>query len=78
MDDNSPKYDTKSGLRKVYKAEFDQNPERYELRAQDANAPACPYGNQYAWIGFDREAKEYVRFVKRILRDERLSRVKME
>lgn len=67
--------DPKSGLRKVFKAAFDAEPERYELRANDAAVPACPYGNRYAWIGYDRRRNEYVRLVKSILKDNRLKKI---
>ncbi len=65
----------KFALRKVVKADFDAEPDRYEFRENDASAPPCPYGNKYAWIGFDREAGEYVRFTKSIIKDGRLKRV---
>lgn len=66
---------SKHGLRRVVKADFDRDPARFEFRTRDAAAPLCPYGNRYAWIGFDREAGEYVRFTKSIVRDGRLRRV---
>ena len=66
----------KMPLRKVIKADFDAEPDRYEFRENDALAPPCPYGNRYAWIGFDRETGEYVRFTKSIVKDERLRRVR--
>lgn len=49
---------------------FQENPSRYELRKglQEADAPKCPYGNTYQWIGIDLETKEYVRFTKSVFK----------
>ena len=68
----------KTPLRKTIKADFDIEPDRYEFRENDASAPPCPYGNRYAWIGFDRTAGEYVRFTKSVVRGGRLKRVNMD
>ena len=46
-----------------------ENPKRYELRAgAAADAPSCPYGNKYQWIGYDLEKKVYVRFTKSVFK----------
>jgi len=56
-------------MKKIDKETYLQNPARYELRTGNAaNAPLCPYGNQYQWLGFDKEKKEYVRFSKRLFK----------
>ncbi len=53
---------------------YNQSPDRYELRSGSvSDAPSCPYGNRYEWIGYDKVEKEYVRFsksvFKRLVRD---------
>lgn len=56
-------------MRKVDKETFVQNPSRYELRSGDSSeAPKCPFGNNYQWIGYDLELKEYVRFTKSVFK----------
>lgn len=48
---------------------YTSDPDRYELRSgQEAAAPACPYGNRYEWVGFDKQTKEYVRFTKSVFK----------
>lgn len=66
---------TQYGLRKVFKTEFDQEPERYVLRIAFPDFPACPFGNSFPVLGFDTATQEYVRLVKSILKDPRLMRV---
>lgn len=65
----------KYGVPKVYKAQFDAQPDRYELRLNDENFPACPWGNSFSMLGYDKREKQYVWLVSSILRDERLKRV---
>ena len=56
-------------LRKVNNEMYLQQPERYELRRGNApDAPLCPYGNHFAWIGYDKEMKKYVRFTKSVFK----------
>lgn len=56
-------------LRKVNMETFLISPERYELRSgSDKNAPFCPYGNHYEWIGFDKVEGQYVRFTKSVFK----------
>jgi len=56
-------------LRKVNMELFLKNPDRYELRSGLADdAPSCPYGNKYQWIGFDKETQSYVRFTKSVFK----------
>jgi len=41
-------------MRRVNSEAFKLEPTRYELRAgSEPNAPNCPFGNRYEWIGFD-------------------------
>lgn len=50
-------------LQKVNREQFDDSPDRYELRSGNTDdAPNCPYGNKFKWIGFDKKTNEYVRF----------------
>jgi hypothetical protein len=44
---------SKHGLRKVYKSEFDRDPERYVLRQGFPDFPACPFGGAFSILGFD-------------------------
>lgn len=58
-----------TNLRKVNMETYLVSPNRYELRSgNEENAPLCPYGNHYEWIGFDSEMKEYVRFTKSVFK----------
>lgn len=50
-------------------ADYLEQPERYALVSGDKpDAPVCPYGNQYKWIGFDKLTQEYVRFTKSVFK----------
>lgn len=56
-------------LRKVNMEIYLLSPKRYELRSgQEKNAPLCPYGNHYEWIGFDTKTEEYIRFTKSVFK----------
>ena len=63
------------GLRKVYKSEFDSDPERYVLRIGYPDFPECPFGEAFSVLGFDTAEQTYVWLVTSILRDSRLYRV---
>jgi hypothetical protein len=71
-DDDVP---SRYGLRKVYKEEFDQDPERFVLRIDFPDFPECPFGQSFSMLGFDLAEQQYVWLVTSILRDSRLSRV---
>ena len=59
----------KSDIRVVTSEKYHLNPKRFELRKGDSDgAPLCPFGNNYEWIGFDLESKEYVRFTKSVFK----------
>lgn len=48
---------------------YDFSPERYQLRkGTEADAPPCPFGNRFKWIGFDTEKGEYVRVTKSVFK----------
>ncbi len=51
-------------------SDYLQDPKRYELRKgiEVLDAPKCPYGNTYQWIGFDLEETEYIRFTKSVFK----------
>jgi len=56
-------------MRRVNSEAFKLEPTRYELRAgSEPNAPNCPFGNRYEWIGFDLKTGEYVRFTKSVFK----------
>jgi hypothetical protein len=63
------------GLRKVYKREFDRDPERYVLRIDYPDFPECPFGESFSLLGFDTAEQTYVWLVTSILRDSRLNRI---
>lgn len=66
---------TRYGLRKVFKSEFDSDPERYILRIDYPDFPECPFGESFSVLGFDTAEQSYVWFVTSILRDSRLKRI---
>src|SRR4051794_6783497 len=63
------------GLRKVYKREFDREPERYVLRIDYPDFPECPFGNSFSMLGFDTAEQTYVWLVTSILGHSRLNRI---
>lgn len=63
------------GLRKIYKSEFDEDPERFVLRIDFPDFPPCPFGQSFSVLGFDTAEQRYVWLVTSILRDSRLARV---
>jgi len=67
--------DYRYGVRKVRKAEFDADPERYVLRLGFPDFPDCPFGQGFTMLGFDLARQEYVWLVTRIIKDDRLKRV---
>lgn len=71
-DNNVP---SRYGLRKVYKGEFDSDPERYVLRIDYLDFPECPFGESFSMLGFDTAEQSYVWLVTSILRDSRLNRI---
>jgi hypothetical protein len=66
---------SKYGLPKVYKAQFDEDPDRYELRVGYPDFPTCPFGMAYWMLGFDKQAHRYVWLVTSIIKDRRLKRI---
>ncbi|MGQ2970992.1 hypothetical protein [Brevundimonas mediterranea] len=65
----------KFGLRKIYKAEFEQDTARYVLREGFPDFPPCPFGQEYSILGFDTAEQTYVWLVTSIMRDSRLIRI---
>jgi len=63
------------GLRKVFKEEFDEDPERFVLRIGFPDFPPCPFGQSFSMLGFDTAEQSYVWLVTSILRDSRLERI---
>ena len=49
---------------------FSKEPKRYELRSgkEYDDAPSCPFGNTFQWVGYDIENKDYVRFTKGVFK----------
>lgn len=57
-------------LVKVNRETYDKEPERYGLvEGSRPGAPRCPYGNRYAWVGFDNRKNEYVRFSRSVYKE---------
>ena len=56
-------------MRKVNMQEYLLDTNRYQLRSgNEFDAPLCPYGNHYQWIGFDLKEQCYVRFTKSVFK----------
>lgn len=62
----------KYGLKKIYKETFNKKPERFELRVDYPDFPACPFGFGYKALGWDKEKQEYVWLVTSIIKDDKL------
>jgi hypothetical protein len=75
LSDNGRDMTTRYGLRKIFKEEFDGEPERSVLRIGFPDFPPCPFGESFAMLGFDTAEQSYVWLVTSILRDSRLERV---
>ncbi len=44
-------------------------PDRYELRSGSRpDAPPCPYGHRFKWIGYDKKEMKYVRVTKSVFK----------
>lgn len=63
---------TKYGLPKVFKTDFDADPTRFVLRKGYPDFPPCPFGQRFSMLGYDRVEKCYVWLVTSIFRDQRL------
>ena len=73
--DNGGELASRYGLRKIFKEEFDGDPERFVLRIGFPDFPPCPFGQTFSMLGFDTAEQSYVWLVTSILRDSRLERV---
>ncbi len=59
----------KPALRRVLMKDYLNNPAQFELRSgAEQDAPPCPFGNRYQWIGYDRATGEYVRLTKSVFK----------
>ena len=76
--DNGGEIASRYGLRKVFKEEFDREPERFVLRIGFPDFPPCPFGQSFSMLGFDTAEQSYVWLVTSILRDSRLERVQYQ
>lgn len=60
---------TKFNLSVITAAIYNLSPDRYELRkGTRPDAPPCPFGHRFKWIGFDKEKGEYVRVTKSVFK----------
>ena len=57
---------------KVHKAKFNEEPDRYVLRKNYPDFPACPFGQSFSMLGYDKGLSRYVWLTTSILKDERL------
>ena len=56
-------------MKKVDMPTYRADPARYELRSgHQPDAPRCPYGNAYRWIGYDLADDAYVRFTTSVFK----------
>nr|WP_297308267.1 hypothetical protein [uncultured Flavobacterium sp.] len=56
-------------MEKINAVIFQNQPNRYILISGNSkDAPSCPYGNKYQWIGFDLQEKKYIRFTKSVFK----------
>lgn len=74
-DDGEERVPSRYGLRKVYKGEFEQSPDRFVLRIGFPDFPECPFGQSFSMLGFDAAEQQYVWLVTSIMKDERLKRI---
>jgi hypothetical protein len=75
LPDGGSEIASRYGLRKIFKEEFDGDPERFVLRIGFPDFPPCPFGQSFSMLGFDTAEQSYVWLVTSILRDSRLERV---
>jgi hypothetical protein len=73
--DDEAETPTRFGLRKVAKAEFENDTDRYVLRIGFPDFPECPFGESFSMLGFDTAEQTYVWLATKILRDDRLLRI---
>jgi hypothetical protein len=73
--ENEGEIASRYGLQKIFKEEFDKDPERFVLRIGFPDFPPCPFGQSFSILGFDIAEQSYVWLVTSILRDSRLERV---
>ena len=60
---------TKYNLPVITAEVYNLSPERYELRKGNLlDAPSCPFGNRFKWIGFDKKENKYVRVTKSVFK----------
>jgi hypothetical protein len=56
-------------LRRINSETYHNNTSRYKLVAGTTkDAPLCPFGNSYKWIGYDNHENEFVRFTKSVFK----------
>lgn len=70
--DNSADAPMKYGVRKVFKEEFNEKPDRFVLRKGFPDFPECPFGQAFTMLGYDTQEHQYVWLVTSIIRDPRL------
>ncbi|MCB0388796.1 MAG: hypothetical protein KDD23_09085 [Winogradskyella sp.] len=69
------KIETRYGMKKIFKDDFNKNPDRYELRVGYPDFPKCPFNQTFKMLGYDKEEKDYVWLVTSIIKDDRLKKV---
>lgn len=66
------------GLHKVYRREYDCNPDRYILRIDYPNFPGCSFGGSLSMLGFDTARQTWGWLVTSILWDSWLGRARYD
>ncbi|MCM5664177.1 hypothetical protein [Galbibacter mesophilus] len=56
-------------LERIDSETYNQNPSQYRLvRGDTKDAPKCPFGHSYEWIGYDDVNQKFVRFTKSVFK----------
>lgn len=56
-----------SNMEKVNANDFEKDPNRYIIvSGTNQDAPTCPYGNTFKWVGYDLKEEKYIRFTKSV------------
>jgi hypothetical protein len=70
--DNSEDAPMKYGIPKIFKADFNEDSDRYVLRKGFPDFPECPFGQSFTMLGYDKRDERYVWLVTSIFKDDRL------
>lgn len=74
FDDQDPY--VKYGLKKITKADFNADPDRYVLRIGFPDYPPCPVGTDFTMLVFDQHKQQYVWLLTSIVNNSCIKRVR--